>query len=410
MKLLFVHQNYPGPFRHLAPALARSPDHRVAALHMRSDLPDRVDGVQLVSYRPSRNSTRDVHPWLRDLETKTIRGEAAFRAASALRGRGYEPDIVIGHPGWGEMMFLKDVWPQARMAVHCDYYFRRDGGDVGFDPEFVTPDPLDASRIAFRNLHLDMTLREADAGLAPTQFQADAFPGFFRQWITVVPDGIDTVRFAPRADAVVDVGEGLVLTRDDEVVSFCAPVLEPGSGYHIFMRALPELLAARPAAHIVIAGGEGAPADWPSAGLSWKQTFIDEVRLLVGPADWARVHFMGRPDQRGRLALAQVSRVHVHLSYPFPLSPYLIEAMSAGCAVVAGDTEPVREAVTHGESGILVDYFDVPGVAASIASLLADAAMRTELGARARAVACSGWDLNAVSLPRAKAWLEAVAA
>ena len=120
MKLLFVHQNYPGPFRHIAPALARSPDHRVAALHMRSDLPDRVDGVQLVSYRPARSSTRDVHPWLRDLETKTIRGEAAFRAASAMRERGYEPDIVVGHPGWGEMMFLKDVWPQARMAIHCE--------------------------------------------------------------------------------------------------------------------------------------------------------------------------------------------------------------------------------------------------------------------------------------------------
>lgn len=410
MKLLFVHQNYPGPFRYLAPALARLPDHRVAALHMRADLPDRVDGVHLVSYRASRNSTRDVHPWLRDLETKTIRGEAAFRAASALRDRGYEPDIVIGHPGWGEMMFLKDAWPNARMVVHCDYYFRKDGGDVGFDPEFVTPDPLDTSRTTFRNLHLDMTLREADAGLAPTRFQASAFPGFFRDRITVVPDGVDTARFAPRADAVIDLGDGNVLTRADEVVSFCAPVLEPGSGYHIFMRALPELLAARPAAHIVIAGGEGAPADWPAPGLSWKQKFMDEVRLLVGPTDWARVHYIGRPDQRGRLALAQASRVHLHLSYPFPLSSYLIEAMSAGCAIVAGDTEPVREAIKHGESGLLVDYFDTAGVAASVASLLADAAMREELGQGARAAACAGWDLNEVSLPRAKAWLREVAA
>ena len=56
--------------------------------------------------------------------------------------------------------------------------------------------------------------------------------------------------------------------------------------------------------------------------------------------------------------MMQVSRVHIYLTYPFVLSWSLLEAMSAGAAIVASDTPPVKEAMVDGETGMFVDFFD----------------------------------------------------
>ena len=109
MRILFVHQNFPAQFKHLAPALAANPEHQVIALSMRKDSPELWQGVRIISYQAERSSTPDIHPWVSDFETKIIRGEAAFRAAVALRDLGFTPELIIAHNGWGESLFLKDV-------------------------------------------------------------------------------------------------------------------------------------------------------------------------------------------------------------------------------------------------------------------------------------------------------------
>ena len=414
MNILFVHQNFPGQFKHLAPALARQ-GHRVLAMTMRQTEPGVWQGVRILPYRAQRGSTPGVHPWVQDFETKTLRGEACFRAALALQREGFEPDVIVAHPGWGESLFLKQVWPRARLGIYCEFFYQAQGADAGFDPEFASADPAgDACRLWLKNLNNLLHFELAEAGIAPTQWQASTFPQPFRDRITVVHDGIDTAALVPRPDGHLMLNGRVRLERGDEIVTFVNRQLEPYRGYHVFMRALPEILRRRPNARIMIVGGEGvsygaAPDRARYGARSWRRIFADEVRPLISDADWARVHFLGNLPYQQFVPLLQLSAVHVYLTYPFVLSWSLLEAMSVGCAIVASATAPLPEAIVHGETGRLVDFFDVPGLAQQVCALLDDKAERERLGRQARAFARERYDLATVCLPRQLAWVSELA-
>jgi len=101
--------------------------------------------------------------------------------------------------------------------------------------------------------------------------------------------------------------------------------------------------------------------------------------------------------------------VHVYLTYPFVLSWSLLEAMSAGCAIVASDTAPVREAIRHGETGQLVDFFNPAALVQEVAGLCAAPLEREQLGQRARAFAVEHYDLAQHCLPKQIEWVEQLA-
>ncbi len=176
------------------------------------------------------------------------------------------------------------------------------------------------------------------------------------------------------------------------------------------MRTLPELLKRRPNAHVLIVGGDdvsyGARSE---GGQKWKDIFASEVRPLISDADWVRVHFLGNIPYQHFIPLLQLSTVHVYLTYPFLLSWSLLETMSVGCAIVASDTQPLREAIQHNDTGRLVDFFDVQGLSNEVCALLDDPAARARLGANARAFAVSNYDLKTVCLLRQLAWVEGLA-
>lgn len=404
MRILIVHQNFPAQFIHLAPALAANVNNEVLALTLRSDVPASWKGMRVIRYRPHRSSTPGVHPWLRDFETKTIRGEAAFRAALALKKSGFTPDVIIAHHGWGDSLFLKEVWPQAKLGIYCEYFYQAQGADVGFDPEFQSSDEDRACRTRMKNLPNLLHFDVADAGISPTQWQASTFPEPFRSKISVIHDGIDTDLVSPAPVANLDLANELTLTAGDEVITFVNRNLEPYRGYHIFMRALPEILHRRPKARVLIVGGDdvsyGAP---PPGGRKWKDIFLDEVKDCIDPA---RVHFLGHVPYGRFKTLLQRSTVHIYLTYPFVLSWSLLEAMSAGCAIVASDTAPLREAIVHDENGRLVNFFDVPGLAQQVCALLDQPGERARLGANARAFVQANYDLKTVCLPRQLAWVQ----
>nr|WP_243646475.1 glycosyltransferase [Tepidimonas ignava] len=281
------------------------------------------------------------------------------------------------------------------------------GSRVGFDPEFATADAGEACRLRLKNLNNLLHFEVADAGISPTHWQASTFPEPFRDKITVVHDGIDTQAVAPNPAVSLTLNGNLTLTKQDEVITFVNCNLEPYRGYHIFMRALPEILKRRPKARVLIVGGDGVSyGAKPPAGATWKQMFIDEVRPRIPDPDWARVHFVGNIPYPHFIALLQLSTVHVYLTYPFVLSWSLLEAMSAGCAIVASDTQPLHEAIHHGETGRLVNFFDVAGLANEVCALLDDPAQRERLGQNARAFARANYDLKRVCLPRQLAWVE----
>ncbi len=409
MNILFIHQNFPGQFKFLAPALV-SQGHTVVAMTMQKVQSAEWQGVQLVPYTASRGTTPQVHLWVSDFETKTIRGEACFRAALKLKETGFAPDVIIAHHGWGESLFLKEVWPQAKLGIYCEFFYHPQGADVGFDPEFPPKDLGDACRLRLKNLNNLLHFEVADAGISPTHWQASTFPDPFRSKITVVHDGIDTQAVAPNPNVKLTLNGNLHLTKDDEVITFVNRNLEPYRGYHIFMRALPEILKRRPNARVLIVGGDDVSyGTRPENGQKWKDIFATEVRSQISDADWSRVHFLGNIPYQYFIPLLQLSTVHVYLTYPFVLSWSLLEAMSAGCAIVASDTQPLLDAIKDGETGKLVNFFDHARLAHEVCDLLDMPEERQRLGANARAFAQQNYDLQTVCLPRQLAWVEGLA-
>lgn len=406
MKILFIHQNFPGQFKFLAPALVKQ-GHEVVAMVMQKTQAESWQGVRLVPYFPNRGTTPDIHPWVSDFETKTIRGEACFRAALKLKATGFHPDVIIAHPGWGESLFLKDVWPNAKLGIYCEFYYHPQGADVGFDPEFPVKDAGEVCRLRLKNLNNLLHFEGADAGIAPTHWQASTFPQPFRAKITVVHDGIDTQALKPNPQVSLTLNGNITLSKKDEVITFVNRNLEPYRGYHVFMRALPELLKRRPQARVLIVGGNDISyGARPEKNQNWRDIFIAEVQPKIPAADWQRVHFLGHIAYENFIPLLQLSSLHVYLTYPFVLSWSLLEAMSVGCAIVASDTQPLHEAVQHNATGRLVNFFDSQALTEEICQLLDNPALRAQLGKNARAFAVQHYDLQSVCLPQQLAWVE----
>jgi glycosyltransferase involved in cell wall biosynthesis len=406
VRVLFVHQNFPGQYRHLARHYAAVPGHEVVAvgekrnvLHQRPAFP----GVRLLGYEMpaagAANGGIDA-----TLRSAVRRGHVVAAGAAALRKSGFRPDVVFAHIGWGEAIFLKDIFPEARVVLYCEYYYRARGGDLGFDPEFpVTAEKI--LRLRLMNAPLLMALDASDRGVAPTRWQQSRFPAAHAARIDVMHEGIRTDAAAPRADArFVLPGSGGVLSRDDEVVTYIARNLEPYRGFHVFMRALPEIQKRRPRAHVVIAGGDDVSySPRLPQGQTWRTRMLRE---MDGKIDLARVHFAGRIPYAHYLALLQVSSAHVYLTYPFVLSWSLLEAMSAGCAVVASRSGPVEEVIVDGQNGVLADFLSPGEIASRVDEMLRRRDHARALGEAARRTVVERYDLERVCLPGQVALVE----
>jgi glycosyltransferase involved in cell wall biosynthesis len=403
VKVLFVHQNFPGQFLHLAPALVQR-GHQV---HVLTDARNaaRID----VPNHRYRFAPPEVDPAAtrlgRNFTTQSDRGVAVARAALAMRdSEGYVPDVIYGHSGWGETLFLKEVWPEAKLIVYAEFYYKGRGADVGFDPEFDKAG-FDQVMIAQgRTAHLGQALLHADAGLSPTEWQASTYPPALRDGIEVIFDGVDTDVMKPDPHATLTLPTGRTFRQGQEILSFVNRNLEPYRGYHTFMRALPQIMAARPQAEVIIVGGDDVSYGRPAPeGTTWKQKFLAEVE---GRIDLNRVHFIGKVPYPTFVNLMQVTRVHAYLTYPFVLSWSMLEAMSAGALVVGSRTPPVQELIEDGVNGRLVDFFDVPGWAALLTKALAQPGRFDDIRKAARQTILDHYDLRSHCLPRMVEFVE----
>ena len=406
MNLLFVHQNFPGQFKHLAPALANA-GHDVRAMAIDgAGLPQ----IPMVRYPIGRGSSRDIHPLAADFETKLIRGDACAAAALRMKNSGFTPDVIFANPAWGESLFLKDVWPHAKLLALLEFFYAARGRDVNFDAEFATHDIGADARVRVKNASLLLTLESMDWGITPTHFQHRTMPSAYGDRISVIFDGIDTQTVRPNTAATLTL-PGVTLRAGDEVLTFVNRNLEPYRGYHRFMRALPRILRERPHVTVLIVGGDEVSYG-PKApqGYTWKQIFWDEVKGEIAGHDSSRVHFLGRMPYAAYLNVLQVSRCHVYLTYPFVLGWSCIEAMSASCLVVGSATAPVQEVIAHGENGLLVDFFDNHALTDTVIDALAQPSKYVHLRAAARATAVERYDLTSICLPQQMQLIERLAA
>lgn len=378
MRLLVVHQNFPGQFGHLVKTWSQRPGWDVRALG-RDTAPGLPGFERLVRYRLLRGPGPQQHHYLRQMETATLHGQAAARAMLEMRRGGFVPDVILAHPGWGETLYAKDVFPDARLVHFCEWYYQADGADLGFDPEF----PLsfdDRARIRTWNALHTLNLTNCDAAVTPTQWQWSRHPEVFRSKIKVQHEGIATHALGLDPQASLTTPSGLTLRAGDPVVTYVARNLEPYRGFHIFMRALEQLQKINPRCHALIVGGNDVSyGRRPRDAASWRERMLREVKL-----DATRTHFLGRVPYAQYLKVLQVSAAHVYLTYPFVLSWSLLEAMACGAPIVASDTAPVKEVIRDGRNGSLVDFFDLKALVETVGDLLADDSSRATHRLRAR--------------------------
>ncbi|WP_295071422.1 glycosyltransferase [Tabrizicola sp.] len=396
MKLLFVHQNFPGQFLHLAPEMQRL-GHDVRALTDATN--GKTADVPILRYTHKAQPLDAKATRLgRTFTQMADRGVSVARHARRMRAEGYVPDVIYGHSGWGETLFLKEVWPEARLLVFAEFYYRGIGADVGFDPEYQVQGFDQVMISQSRAAYLAQALIHADAGVAPTEWQASTHPPVLRRQLEVIFDGVDCDRLTPNPQARFTLPDGRTLHRGDEVVTFVNRNLEPYRGYHIFLRALPDVLAARPGAHVVIVGEDGVSyGAAPPGGGTWKDLILNEVKDRL---DLSRVHFVGKLPYDHLVDLIHVSRVHAYLTYPFVLSWSMVETMAAGTLVIGSNTAPVAEVITDGKTGRMVDFFDVKGWSAALIDALAHPEAYEPMRAAARQMVRDRYDLRSVSLPK----------
>lgn len=390
VNLLFLHPNFPGQFLHLARHFAKNSNNRVVFLSKQTH-GNNLKGVEVAIYKAAREATPGVHPYVRPLEEAVLEGQAIVRTINSLRLKhGFIPDVVIGHSGWGSTLYVKDILPKVPLIGYFEWYYQVFGSDVCYWPDDEVTDDAKL-RIRTMNAQNLLTLQSCDLSYCPTKWQQSQFPKEYRDSIRIAHEGIDTDFFCPAPGTQLSLKKtGLELPAETEIVSYVSRGFEPYRGFSQMMDAIRILLARRPNCHVVLAGTDrscyGPP---PKPETTWRQ--LEEEK---GGYDKERVHFTGLLPREDYLNLLQASTVHVYLTRPFVLSWSCLEAMSAGCTLVASATPPVEEAVKDGVNGLLASFRHPENIADRIDEALDDAELRERLGKTARETILERYELR----------------
>ena len=379
--VLFVHNNFPAQFRDLVNVLrARG----VPCAAIGGPNAPGIDGMAMGRYGMQRGSTPGILPLAVRAEADLIRAEGALRVARALKERGFDPAVIVGHSGWGETILLEEAFPDAKVVLYPEFFYRGRGLDIDFDSEFL-PTTDEAILLGkAKNATLALALTDADAIVSPTEFQGSLLPPVFQPLVRVIHEGIDVDQIRPEAAAPFVVSDELTIQPGAPVITHINNQLEPLRGLHIFARALPRLMAEVPDAQILIFGQThkrpygGSPTD----GRSWREVCFDGVEV-----DPARLHFLGKTSHDRMLQALRLSTAHVYYTYPFVLSWSLVEAMASGCYVIASDTPPLHDAIEDGVNGRLLPFFDVEALSEAMIAACRDPQASAPLRAAARETA-----------------------
>ncbi len=389
MKILFMHPNMPGQFKYLCRAMAEDKANQVVFVTK----PKNVDipGVQKVEYQLARDASPSVHRYLVGSERAILNGQETWRVCKQLRDtQGFIPDVIVAHPGWGDALFMKDLFPDTPLMNFFEFYYHSKNADVAFDPEMpITED--DKARVRVKNFVNMMSLESADWGITPTHWQLKQYPKEFHSKISVIHDGVNTDGVRANPDRTVTLKHnGQTLTVGDEVVTYIVRNFEHYRGFPTFMRAAEIILKQRPNCHIIAVGADGVSyGRKPPTNTTFRQLLMKEVSL-----DLNRIHFPGLLPYADFLKILQISSAHIYLTYPFVLSWSMLEAMSAECLVVGSNTPPVMEVIRHGENGLIADFFSPEDVAQKVISVLDHKDRMRDLRKAARQTVVDRYDLK----------------
>jgi glycosyltransferase involved in cell wall biosynthesis len=401
MRIAFIHQNMPGQYRGLMPYFASNPEHEVVAIgeadNVRRNFGQVPRGLKLLGYQMPKHKPPEGHPFLASTEYFTYRGETLARVLVDLKKDGFSPDVICSHPGWGESLFIKDVFPNTRLINYCEFFYDAHGRDFNFDPEF--PEKQFAEwNLRTRNAIQLLSLNSMDSGISPMQWQKSSFPREYIDRISVIHEGVDTEKLKPDPNVGVIIKDSnQTLTAKDEIITFVSRNLEPYRGFHIFMRALPDLLKRRPKARVLIVGGDEVSYGKVLASGSYRLMMMNEVGSRI---DMSRVFFLGKVPYTDYVRILQISTAHVYLTYPFVLSWSMLEAMSLGCVIVGSRTPPVQEVIEDGKNGVLVNFFSPQEIVDAVERVCESKDRMQEMRTAARQTIIDRFDFNSICVPQ----------
>ena len=375
--ILFVHPNYPGQFKHVIPALQKDDRYAIAYISRKRSTKN-AKGIRIEQYEFEKSDPSRLHRYLYYTHDAIREGQLVAAAATRLAQTGYVPDIIVGHVAWGGLLFLKDLFPNARTIAYCELYF-----NPQYDHATLPGEPIGNDRKAFlrcRNLHTLMQMEGMDVGITPTRYQLHSHPKSFHSRMTVVHEGVDTDLCRPDPAASFPIKDkGLTLDRSDMVITYVSRGFEPARGFFQLMQSIEMLCEELPDAHFVLVGGDKSFYSGDPGEKSFKQQALEKYKF-----DYDRVHFTGRLIHEGFRKVLQISSAHIYLTRPLFLSWSAVEAMSMAVPIVASDEALVREFMTREQEALLVDYFNPRQIADSVKRLIGDKKLAQQLGDRAR--------------------------
>jgi len=299
-----------------------------------------------------------------------------------LKQQGWTPDVIVNHVGFGNGLYLSDVFPKARRVALFEWYYNADGSDLAFlHPDGVSDDHR--LRLRTWNAQTLLELADVDAAITPTTWQQQQCPAWIRPRLKVIHEGIDVPRLQGLRQCMPKQRPFGLPSGDIEVVTYLSRCFEEYRGFPQAMRALARLQRERPSVHVLLAGSDEIAYGTPrSDGRSWRQWASEEL-------DWdpARTHWLGILQNEQYEQLLQWSDVHFYLTVPFVLSWSLLEAMAAGCTIVASSTAPVIEVMEHQRSGLLVDFWNEDDQVAALHRCLNEPELRQRCADGAQATA-----------------------
>ncbi|MBQ7479710.1 MAG: glycosyltransferase [Selenomonadaceae bacterium] len=387
MNILFLHPNFPGQFLHLARYFARDEAHRVFFLTKETN-GSSLRNVNLGIYKPAREATKGIHPYVKIMEEAVLDGQATAKAMADLRQKmDFVPDVIISHTGWGSTLYAKDIYPDVPLIGYFEWYYHTYGSDVVYWPSDKVTDDM-RLRIRTLNAHHLLNLEECDVRFTPTEWQRKQFPARYQEGMQVIHEGVDTEYYRPEpGKKLVLPQKKLDLSGAKEIITYVSRGFEPYRGFPQFMDAIRMVLKQRPECHVVLVGSDKNCYGPMPAGTTWRK--MEEEK---GGYDRSRVHFLGHCEMEVYRAVLQASTVHVYLTRPFVLSWSMLESMACGCCLVASSTPPVEEAVEDGKDGLLAHFLHPEHIALRINEALDNPGLRERLGRAARQTILERYD------------------
>lgn len=401
MHVLFLHQNFPAQFRYIAPRLVQ--EHGWKCTFVTAKAEGSLPGVEKVVYTCKGGATKANHFCTQNFENVVWEAHGVYEM---LKQRSdIQPDLIVAHTGFGSSLFLPFLY-DAPIINFVELFYRPSGGDLGYRKE-LRVDEETLLRISTKNAMILSDLANCDRAWTPTHYQRDFFPPEYRSKIEVIFDGIDTSIYHRRDNPQRLINGQPIAPPGKRIVTYVARGFEKMRGFDIFMEASRLIAEQYPDVLFVVVGKD--TVHYGSDLRYFKEANYREHLLASGRYNQSKYLFTGFVPEETLAEILSISDLHIYLTEPFIASWSMVDAMSCGAVLLASDQRCVREYIEPDKNGLLVEFFDVEGLAKQAVEVLRDPAAYRPLAEAAMQTVRDNYSVD-VAMPRLKSFFESVAA